>query len=113
MGLSLTGSDWRRVERKAKILMVCNSDYYFFPQPNPEAGGAWRFFLLVRQRGSTNIQGGRGNIAGEVCKIVHAHVNPNPHKKKGTRIISEAQAVAAQLHFGMRDLDKEDGSRNI
>lgn len=37
--------------------------------------------ILVQLGGSTNIQGGRGNISGEVCKIVHVHVNNNPQKK--------------------------------
>ncbi len=38
MGLSLTGSDWRRVGRKANILLCIILIIIFFPLPNPEAG---------------------------------------------------------------------------
>lgn len=56
-----------------------------------------------------NIQRGRGNIAREVCKVVHAHVNPNPQKKKGgTQILFDIFLVSQK----MKDSCKEDGSRN-
>lgn len=87
MGLSLTGSDRRGVGRKASILF-CIIVIIILPppQPNPEARELRDLFLLVQRGGFKHIERGRGDIAREVFKIVHAHVNPKP-QKTGTQML--------------------------
>lgn len=94
MGPSLTGSDWRGVGRKASILLCIIVIIIFRPLPNPEAGALRDLFLLVQLGGSTNIQGGRGDIAGEVCEMVHARVTPTLRKKKGTQMLFDIFLVS-------------------
>lgn len=118
MGLSLTGSDWRGEGRKADNLL-CIIVIIILSLPDPEAeelrdcvatSSWWNW------EGQPIYRGGRGNITGEVCKIVHAPCLPQPSERYPNSIwqtpwIPGAQTVAAQLQFGMEDSGKEDGSR--
>lgn len=58
------------------------SDYYFFPCLIQKQGSSGIVSSWCKLGGSANIQGGRGNTAGDVCKIVHVHVNPQKNKKQ-------------------------------
>jgi len=91
---------------------VYNSNYYFFPA-NSRGRGTRGFCgdsLSVQLGGTTNIQGGRGNVTGEVYKIVHAC-----HPHESTQTVFDIFLVSQILLLSQDNSNsvEEDGSRKI